>query len=199
MAWDNTWEKIYQEKDWGKYPPEELVRFMMRNYKGKQAKVLDLGCGTGAATWFLSREGFNAYGIDGSETAIQKAKQRFQQENLKGEFVVGDFIKLNYPDNFFDCIIDISSLQHNSLEDLKLILEEVHRVLKPEGKIFSMMANQNSIINQDVNIHSERYIHRVNKEEVNTLFSKFNNLIIDESSRTDNSNRVNHFLIQAQK
>src|SRR3989344_4036029 len=105
-SWDKTWEKIYRTKEWGKYPPEELVRFIAHNYyetkDRKTVKILDLGCGTGAATWFIAREGFNAYGIDGSPTAIKIAKKRFITEKLKGNFQVGDIISLPFEGDEFD-------------------------------------------------------------------------------------------------
>src|SRR3990172_5598605 len=116
-SWDSCWEVVYQTQEWGKYPPEELVRFIARNFykvpKRKEVKILDLGCGTGSATWYIAREGFSAYGIDGSETAIKIVKQRFQNEKLNGDFKVGDIIKLDYPDSFFDCVVDVMSLLHN--------------------------------------------------------------------------------------
>jgi 2-polyprenyl-3-methyl-5-hydroxy-6-metoxy-1,4-benzoquinol methylase len=77
----------------------------------KAVKILDLGCGTGAASWFIAREGFSVYGIDGSHTAITLLQQRFKKEKLKGEFKVGDFIHLDFKDSFFDAVVDVSSIQ----------------------------------------------------------------------------------------
>src|SRR5262249_61470196 len=98
MSWDPVWEDIFRSSDWGKYPPEELIRFVARNYfrapDRKQVKILEVGCGTGANVWFAAREGFDAYGIDGSPTAIRKAEQRFQKEGLTATWKVGDFVKL---------------------------------------------------------------------------------------------------------
>ncbi len=55
---------------------EELVRFVSRcepiEVRGLR-KFLDLGCGAGANLWMLAREGFDAYGIDSSPTALNLA------------------------------------------------------------------------------------------------------------------------------
>lgn len=203
-SWDPTWEKVFQSQEWGKYPPEELVRFIARSFykvpDRKKIKVLDLGCGTGAATWFIAREGFTAYGIDGSETAIKIAKQRFQKEKLEGKFKIGDFIKLDYPNEFFDCVVDITALQHNKIENLKQVFSEISRVLKPNGKIFSMMVSKKTKFNEKTNPFNGRgYYHFFDKEEVLDLFSNFKNIEIEMSERTDRGNFISHYIVTGEK
>ncbi|MBP2029958.1 2-polyprenyl-3-methyl-5-hydroxy-6-metoxy-1,4-benzoquinol methylase [Methanohalophilus levihalophilus] len=116
-SWDSKWEEVYRNQEWGKYPPEELIRFIARNFYNNDFRndvhILDIGCGTGAETWFLAREGFSAIGIDGSKTAISIAKKRFSDENLSGDFIEGDIEALNFADDFFDAVIDIVAVQHN--------------------------------------------------------------------------------------
>ena len=203
-SWDSTWEDIFRTKEWGKYPSEDLVRFMARNYyrvrERSNCRILDLGCGTGANTWFMAREGFDVYAIDGSETAIAIAKKRFEEENLEADFRVGDFIDLDYADGFFDCVVDVASLQHNKMEDIGTVLEEVRRVLKPGGKVFSVMKSDSTILGKDVNLFTEqRFVYYFGTDEIESLFSGFIDPVIDESTRTDsiNGNTISHFIIQA--
>jgi len=201
--WDSSWEKIYKSREWGRYPPEELVRFAARNfYSADRSKVkfLDIGCGTGAAAWFLAREGFTVFGVDGSETAIKIAKERFAKENLAGEFKVGDIVKLDYPNNFFDCVVDVSALQHNTPENIKNILQECKRVLKPGGKIFSIMLCDKTKFNKKQNpSEGTGYTHMSTEKEVKSFFSSFNDVVIDVSERTDRGSFFSHFIIQATK
>jgi len=142
MSWDPVWEQLFRKRSWGKYPPEELVRFIFRSYPNpalrKTIKVLDLGCGPGSCSWFLAREGFLVSGIDGSQTAIQLAQERLQSENLKGDFKIGDFNKMPWSDSYFDAVIDIDSLTCNTAVASKQILKEIGRILKPNGLLFSM-------------------------------------------------------------
>src|SRR3989338_994735 len=66
----NIFEKKYQETGFEsqrKYPNESLVAFASEI----NGRVLDLGCGSGANTWFLAKEGKETYGIDSSPTAIK--------------------------------------------------------------------------------------------------------------------------------
>ncbi len=141
-SWDPKWEEIYSSRSWGKYPPEELVRWVAKNFyqihKRDSVNILDVGCGTGACSWFIAREGFSVYGIDGSSAAIRVARERFDHEGLRGEFTVGDFIDLPWPDEYFDGAIDVVALNHNTLTASRHVLSEVRRVLKPGGYFFSM-------------------------------------------------------------
>ena len=49
----------------------------------KQIKVLELGCGTANNIAFLAKEGFDAYGVDGSEHAISIGRRFLQSEGLE--------------------------------------------------------------------------------------------------------------------
>lgn len=138
MSWDPVWEKVFQEQEWGKYPAESLIRFIARNYYQKvrkDVKILELGCGPGANIWYMAREGFDVYGIDGSITAIEKAKQRIKGEGLEAHLQVGDILKLPYEDNYFDCAVDNECLYATPLKDAETILKEASRVLK-KGALF---------------------------------------------------------------
>lgn len=143
MAWDEVWEDVFSQQEWGKYPSEEVVRFVARNFykvpDRKSVKILDLGCGPGAQLWYLAREGFSIYGIDGSKTAIEKARERLDQEcpGWTGELKVGDITTLPFSDSFFDAVIDNEVIYANSLEDSRRIYTELARVCKVGGKLYS--------------------------------------------------------------
>jgi len=148
MGWDSVWEEIFKSQDWGKYPDESFIRFVARNFyaaagvkrdKEQRAKIklLEVGCGPGANIWFMAREGFGTFGVDGSETAITKARQRLDQEGLAADLRVGDISDLPYQDGTFDAVADNECLAHNNAKALEGILSEIHRVLKPGGMFYS--------------------------------------------------------------
>lgn len=140
MAWNKVWEKIFQEKEWGKYPAESLIRFIAKNFyqaNRDTVKILEIGCGPGGNIWYLAREGFDAYGIDGSPTAIKKAKLRMRQEGVRADFRIGDIVNLPYQNNYFDSVIDAECLYSNSREDVERILNGICRILKPDGLFYS--------------------------------------------------------------
>jgi SAM-dependent methyltransferase len=201
-SWDPSWEKVFRSQEWGKYPPEELVRFIARTFSRcpdrRAIRILDLGCGTGAATWYLAREGFSAFGIDGSKTAIELARARFKTEHLKADFSVGDFVRLDYPNAFFDCVIDIAAIQHNRMPAAARIVSEIRRILKPGGRLFSMLISRRSQFPEGADpTQGKGFVHLFSTAEVHTLFSGLADLGIERSERTDRGALVAHFVLTA--
>lgn len=91
---DPIWEQVFSSREWGKYPPEHVVRFVARNFYGLPnravVRLLEIGCGPGTNVSFMTREGFSTSGIDGSPTAIRKAGDRLARENLHADLRVGN-------------------------------------------------------------------------------------------------------------
>lgn len=134
-GWDPVWEQIFSSREWGKYPPEHVVRFVARNFyrvqDRKQVRLLEIGCGPGANVWFMAREGFTVSGIDGSSTAIKQATDRLSREGLTADLRVGDYSTIPWSDSSFDGVVENVSLCCNRWDAVKHALGEVRRVLKP--------------------------------------------------------------------
>ena len=141
--WDPTWESLFVSRPWGNYPAEPVVREVMRRFGSvadrSTIRALDVGCGPGANTWFLTREGFRVCGIDGSATAITLARARLEREGLAADLRVGDFTtSLPWADASFDLAVDCAALYANPPEGIRTAVGEVHRVLKPGGVFVSL-------------------------------------------------------------
>lgn len=146
MTWDPVWESIFISQNWGRYPAESLIRFIMgtcgwgsipKNNR-KTIRVLEIGCGTGANVWFLAKEGFSVDAIDGSATAINILHRRLKEEGLDPiSSTVGDVSELNFPNETFDAVIDNECIYANNEQWAKKIVSEIQRVLKPGGKFYS--------------------------------------------------------------
>lgn len=140
VSLDPVWEEKYSQGHTVKYPYDSVVTFVFRNaprnVERSQVRVLEVGSGTGNNLWFVAREGWSAYGIDGSQSAIDFAEELFKKDGLEGDFKVGDFTKLPYQDNFFDLVIDRGSITCCGFSAGKKAIAEVLRVLKPGGKFF---------------------------------------------------------------
>lgn len=137
QGWDPAWERVFREQEWGKYPQEHVIRFVARHFRREPhkppARLLDLGCGPGACTWFMAREGFEVAAIDGSATAILQATARLAGESLRADFRNGDYLQLPWDDGYFDGVIENVTFYCNRFESILAARDEVVRVLKPGG------------------------------------------------------------------
>src|SRR5258706_7684234 len=100
--WNKGWDNVFTVNRWGRYPPEELVRFVARNFyqasDRSAVRLLEVGCGPAANLWYIAREGFSAYGLDGSAVALEKAKLRLNEEGMQVDLQQGDAMNLPYED-----------------------------------------------------------------------------------------------------
>lgn len=219
MAFDQTWEQIFRTRSWGKYPSEDVIRFIASRFKSSSdrgsIRILDLGCGGGAHTWFLAREGFETYGIDGSESAIRQTEMLLQREGVKANLAIGDFIQLDYPEEFFGAIIDSNAIQHNRLSDIRLIHDKIWKLLKPGGYFCGIMINTQTSGWQDAEkleentfrnfkggaIQRELLVHFFTEPEVRELMSGYEELTIETTTRTVNNgkDRFGHFVVAGRK
>lgn len=128
------------------------------NLKGNES-VLDIGCGDGKITAFISSKLPNGtvVGIDSSEEMISYAKQQFpssKHPNLS--FVCVSATELKF-ENKFDIAFSISVL--NWIKDQETVLTGVNKALKKNGRILfqmsgkgmykKLLANINKLIQQE--------------------------------------------------
>ena len=214
---DPIWEKIHSTQAWGKYPSEPLIRFVARNYYGKErdkVRILDFGCGQGAATWYLAREGFDTYAFDGSESAVRKAEERLCEEGLSASFMVSDASTIDYEGEFFDAIIDNACIYANHIEDIHRMYQNVYRMLKKGGRLFSVCFGE-ELFGYDSGIEIEKgtykdiqngvlrdrgISHIFSEEELVKVLSDsgFSDIHVDWHRYTDQGNMV-HLLIAIAK
>ena len=93
--------------------------------KKKNLKILDAGCGPGAALKYLSAFG-DTIGVDLSDEALKYAKTR-------GKVIKADVSNLPFPDETFDIVFSYGVLYHIWVKDDKKVLAEYRRVLKKGG------------------------------------------------------------------
>ncbi|WP_072226025.1 class I SAM-dependent methyltransferase [Campylobacter coli] len=150
---EEIWENIFSNKEWGKYPSENLIRFIARNFYNvkdrNEIRILELGLGTGANLWFCAREGFRVSGIEWSKTGVERFQKRLVDENLSSqvdEIKIGDYEqKLDeFKDESFDAWIDSYSLAYNDFKKTKIIIEKAISKLKSGGKFFSITPSFNN-------------------------------------------------------
>lgn len=143
---DNPWEELVYRKgrQINRWPYTAVVSGVMRllgNGLARGSSVLELGCGTGNNLRFLADEGFRAFGIDNSETAIEIARRQLAGWNLEADLRCGSFTQLPFEDETFNLVIDRAALVHNEYPRLLDAIQEAHRVMKPGAFLLSFGLN----------------------------------------------------------
>lgn len=202
MTFDPAWEAAHAARAWGQYPREELIRFVAKHYYGVEDRgcvlFLDIGCGAGASTWYLAREGFEVHAVDASASAIARTANRV---NHRRNVVLyeGDIMRSEHCvwPGALDCIIDVCTLQHLSFADAEAVLYRASRWLKPGGRVFSVMAQHGSNVEA---FHNTGYIRLAERRNIDKLFVPFTDVRVQAVWRFDeNDNRWAEWIIDARK
>lgn len=118
-----------------RYPIPEL-----RLPEGNGATFLDLGCNWGRWSIAAARKGYRVVGIDPSLGAVMAARRVAHTMGLDILYVAGDARYLPFRDALFDQVFSYSVLQHMAKSDVELVLDQLARVLAPEGSSLIQMA-----------------------------------------------------------
>jgi ubiquinone/menaquinone biosynthesis C-methylase UbiE len=98
------------------------------------SQILDLCCGSGQATEFLLKFSQNVTGLDASPLSLRRARH-----NVPNATYVEAFAEdMPFTDNLFDVVHTSAALHEMQPEQLRKIIQEVYRVLKPGG-VFTLV------------------------------------------------------------
>lgn len=139
---------------WEQVPHAELAHFgtnekttgdlkALQQFLKPTDHILDLGCGWGRITCALALRGYQVMGLDLSENLITYARRYATAARLKIQFDVGSMLNLPHPPESFDTVICLWGVFNHLLTpaDQVQALNEMHRVLKPDGLAFIEMGN----------------------------------------------------------
>jgi len=98
----------------------------------KDDDVLDVGCGSGVKSNYLSKKGFKVTGIDFSEKLIEIARREYSQP----EFLVMDMRDICDLNQKFDGVFIQASLLHISKNEVADVLKSLVVALKDSGYIY---------------------------------------------------------------
>jgi 2-polyprenyl-3-methyl-5-hydroxy-6-metoxy-1,4-benzoquinol methylase len=111
------------------------VRFLVKQVP-KAAQILDVGCGRGTLLKAFADRGFEAHGFELSPEAAEFADPRAKIK------IGAELAEAQYPNGFFDMIVLWHVLEH--LKHPDKTIEEIHRILKPGGKLIIAVPNFSS-------------------------------------------------------
>ncbi|MDP2387066.1 MAG: class I SAM-dependent methyltransferase [Bacteroidota bacterium] len=154
----DTTAKAYADKFINELEQKHLDKLLLSAFAKEnktKGKFIDLGCGPGQTTKYLSDQGIeDLIGTDISPEMMRIAKEINPHLN----FETANMLELNYPDGYFGSAIAFYSIVHFDLSQLQTALKEVKRVLKNGGEfLFSFHVGADIIhldefLNKSVNI-----------------------------------------------
>lgn len=123
------------------------------------ARILDVGCGTGEIAARLARrfKGSHVLGIDLLEQHLARGRQRYAKLAGRVEFRAGDAYALDVADNSFDLTVNRHMLQ--SVPNPELVIAELTRVTRPGGWLHLLVEDYAMIHAPSLQIDVDRLWH----------------------------------------
>ena len=144
----------------------ELVEKLCERIKNGKEKVkirvLDIGCGTGKLSIYLSEKtGCNVTGIDPGRESIEKAQKNSPSGKI--EFEVQFAEEMTFANSTFDFVVSLKAL--HEMADPREALGESNRVLKARGRIL-VIDWVGGVAQTRSHVHAPKYFTRERLEEV---------------------------------
>lgn len=134
---------LYKNRD--QQEAENFLKNLSKlNFFKKDSKIIDIACGKGRHSLFLSELGYNVIGVDLSENSIKHAQQ-FEKKNLK--FDVADMRK-TYKKKSFDIALNLftSFGYFEKEEDDISAIKAISGNLKKDGILIIDFLNSKKVI-----------------------------------------------------
>ena len=154
----------------------------------KSLRILDIGCGTGRHAIELAHRGYNAVGVDLSESQLAKARSNAQQKLVSVQFLRGDARSLTFQREF-DVVTMICEGGFPLMEtdDMNFsILKSAERALKEKGTfIFTTLNGLYPLfhsVKDFVNSHYENDISRNNSFDLMTFRDYSEYELVDDNN-----------------
>ena len=125
----NAIADFYVEEAALDHEDKSYIDFFLENVSGN--KILDLGCGPGILSKYLSDLGYDVTGVDFAEQMISLARGIATD----AKFIVSDVASLELDDKF-DGIVLAHFLIHFSKEENIQILNKLHTLMNPDASLF---------------------------------------------------------------
>jgi SAM-dependent methyltransferase len=111
------------------------ARYLAAGSRDGEARLLDLGCGSGYTSRFMAGPSTRVLGIDLSPAQIELAREASAADPNRDrlEFRVSGVADLRDEDPF-DAVLGHAFLHHLARDELELLLDDIAAVLRPGGR-----------------------------------------------------------------
>ncbi len=123
---------------------DRLEKDLVFSFAGpvKGRAILDAGCGTGNYSLEAARKGAAVTGVDSSFDMLSWACEKVGKEGLNIGLCLADIGSLPFPEKQFDIVLSVCALCF--FRERRRALLEMHRVLKPGGRVVVAVLNSRS-------------------------------------------------------
>lgn len=182
---EEYWQLDRSKNKWfSKYVKAKIIQKWILKIKNKGV-LLDAGGGVGNWAWCFKNYFKKTIVLDISRRALKKIPER---EIIKKQ---GSVLKIPLKNNSVDCILLIDVFEHIANEDLQIMVKELKRILKKDGRILiftsqygygigifwkRVFRSKNRLSKGDV---IEGHLNRLKASELKKMFSK-NGLEIED-------------------
>jgi ubiquinone/menaquinone biosynthesis C-methylase UbiE len=108
----------------------------------KPDRILDVGCGTGDFDYLLCCCDMKVTGID----AFNRSQSQALLSHPNYTFIFGDFLKMDFPENCFDSVVLLSTLEHIGMRAYGFQNTEIYKDCKAVDKISHVCKKDGVII-----------------------------------------------------
>ncbi len=136
---DKDLQRLYDEEYFStrSRPPMWIRRAEFIVEKFHPTTVLDVGCAYGELVKGLTDMGIEAYGIDGSEYAINNSDPSIRSKLFKVNL---NFDKIPFENKTFDVVGSFYSVEH--IHNIDFFTKELQRILKDDGIAWFLTPNE---------------------------------------------------------
>jgi ubiquinone/menaquinone biosynthesis C-methylase UbiE len=115
----------------------EAERLLAMGGRMGGGRALEVGCGRGVGVELIL-DRFGAGEVDAFDLdprMIERARDRLRRRKEKIRLWVGDVTAISAPDAHYDAVFDFGIVHH--VPDWRAALREIHRVLRPSGRLYA--------------------------------------------------------------
>ena len=136
--------RFFEDYDRFRYGMESHIPGCLDRLDLQGKRVLEIGLGQGAESEQLIRRGAVWTGLDLTEEAVGRVRTRLDHRGLPYEGIIrGSAVDIPVADDHFDLVFSHGVLHH--VPDILSAQREIHRVLRPDGRLVAMLYARHSL------------------------------------------------------
>ena len=155
----------------------QLYKFLLFCNRNTMEKVvLDCGAGGDCPPLALFKEhGYKTFGIEMSDSQIQKSEIFSQDHDISLNIIKGDIRNLPFNDESMSYVYSFNTIFHMKKEDIAKAVSEIRRVLKPGGICFiNFLSTDDEDYGNGVKVEEGSYMQMEDDQEVIHTYYKDN-------------------------